>query len=38
MSKVKSDFLQELSARGYVHQATDEAGLDRLARGARPIG
>jgi tyrosyl-tRNA synthetase len=32
MSKLKSDFLQELAARGYIHQATDEAGLDRLAR------
>jgi tyrosyl-tRNA synthetase len=32
MSKLKSDFLQELAARGFIHQATDEAGLDRLAR------
>jgi tyrosyl-tRNA synthetase len=38
MSKVKSDFLQELSARGYVHQATDEAALDRLARHERLTG
>jgi len=38
MSKVKSDFLQELSARGYVHQATDEATLDRLARSERLTG
>src|SRR3990170_8877336 len=32
MSTVKSDFLHELEARGYVHQATDEAGLNKLAR------
>jgi tyrosyl-tRNA synthetase len=32
MSKLKSDFLHELAARGFVHQATDEAGLDKLAR------
>ena len=38
MSKLKSDFLQELTARGYVHQATDEAGLDHLARTERLTG
>ena len=38
MSKLKSDFLQELAARGYIHQATDEAGLDRLARAERVTG
>lgn len=32
MSTLKSDFLQELAARGFIHQATDEAGLDKLAR------
>jgi tyrosyl-tRNA synthetase len=32
MSKLKSDFLHELAARGFIHQATDEAGLDKLAR------
>jgi tyrosyl-tRNA synthetase len=32
MSTAKSDFLHELHSRGYVHQATDEAGLNRLAR------
>jgi tyrosyl-tRNA synthetase len=32
MSTVKSDFLHELAARGYIHQATDQAGLDKLAR------
>ncbi|MEX1059430.1 MAG: tyrosine--tRNA ligase [Methyloceanibacter sp.] len=38
MTTVKSDFLHELAARGYVHQATDEAGLDRLARSERLTG
>ena len=38
MSKLKSDFLQELAARGYVHQATDEAGLDLLTRAERVTG
>jgi tyrosyl-tRNA synthetase len=38
MSKLKSDFLQELAARGYIHQATDEAGLDLLARSERVTG
>jgi tyrosyl-tRNA synthetase len=32
MSKLKSDLLHELAARGFIHQATDEAGLDKLAR------
>ena len=32
MSTAKSDFLHELHSRGYVHQATDEAGMNRLAR------
>src|SRR5215210_2023815 len=32
MSTTKSEFLNEFQARGYVHQLTDEAGLDRLAR------
>ena len=32
MSTTKSEFLNELKARGYVHQVTDEAALDRLAR------
>ena len=31
MSTTKSEFLNELKARGYVHQVTDEAALDRLA-------
>ncbi len=32
MSTIKSDFLNELEARGYIHQMTDQAGLDKLAR------
>ncbi len=32
MSTVKSDLLHELATRGYVHQCTDEAALDKLAR------
>jgi tyrosyl-tRNA synthetase len=32
MSTVKSDLLHELATRGYIHQCTDEAELDRLAR------
>jgi tyrosyl-tRNA synthetase len=32
MSTVKSDFLRELQSRGYIHQCTDEAALDKLAR------
>jgi tyrosyl-tRNA synthetase len=38
MSSVKSDFLHELKARGFIHQSTDEAGLDRLARSERITG
>ena len=32
MSTAKSDLLHELHTRGYVHQCTDEASLDDLAR------
>jgi tyrosyl-tRNA synthetase len=32
MSTTKSDFLNELEARGYIHQMTDQAGLDKLSR------
>jgi tyrosyl-tRNA synthetase len=32
MSTTKSEFLNELKARGYIHQITDEAALDKLAR------
>jgi tyrosyl-tRNA synthetase len=38
MSTVKSDFLHELQSRGYIHQMTDEPGLDRLARSERLTG
>jgi tyrosyl-tRNA synthetase len=38
MSTTKSDFLNELKARGYVHQVTDEAVLDKLARSDRVTG
>jgi tyrosyl-tRNA synthetase len=31
MTTTKSDFLHELEARGYIHQATDQAGLHKLA-------
>src|SRR6476659_8137188 len=32
MRAAKSDFLYELTSRGYVHQCTAEAGLDHLAK------
>jgi len=38
MSTVKSDVLRELKARGFIHQATDEAGLDKLLRTERVAG
>src|SRR6185369_16629026 len=38
MSTVKSDFQRELNARGFVHQTTDEAGLDKLLRSERVTG
>ena len=38
MSTAKSDVLHELEARGYIHQATDQAGLDKLARSEGLIG
>ena len=38
MSKTKSEFLNELKSRGYVHQITDEAALDKLARSERLTG
>ena len=31
MSAFKSDFLTDLSGRGYIHQCTDEEGLDAAA-------
>jgi tyrosyl-tRNA synthetase len=38
MSKTKSEFINELESRGYVHQITDEAALDKLARSDRLTG
>ena len=38
MSTTKSEFLDELKARGYIHQVTDEDGLDKLARSGRMTG
>jgi tyrosyl-tRNA synthetase len=38
MSTVKSDFLHELESRGFIHQTTDQAELDRLARSALLTG
>jgi tyrosyl-tRNA synthetase len=38
MSSVRSDFLQELTSRGFIHQCTDEAGLDKLARAETVTG
>jgi tyrosyl-tRNA synthetase len=36
--RAKSDFLNELKSRGYVHQCTDEAALDHLAKTERITG
>ena len=36
--RAKSDFLNELTSRGYVHQCTDEAALDHLAKTERITG
>ena len=33
MSAYKSDFLQVLAERGFIHQVSDAAGLDAKARG-----
>jgi tyrosyl-tRNA synthetase len=38
MSTLKSDFLHELKSRGFIHQATDETGLDELLRAERVTG
>ena len=37
MSDFKSDFLRVLSERGYIHQISDVAGLDRLAGEKRVV-
>lgn len=36
MTELRSDFLQTMTQRGYVHQCTDAAGLDALAQ--KPAG
>ena len=38
MRKHQSDFLQTLEERGYIHQCSDVAGLDRLGRDGAVIG
>ena len=38
MRKHQSDFLQTLDERGYIHQCSDFAGLDRLGRDGEVIG
>ena len=37
MSTYKSEFLRELSARGFVHQISDAAGLDQAAQAGRAV-
>ncbi|MGD9866617.1 MAG: tyrosine--tRNA ligase [Hyphomicrobiales bacterium] len=37
MSAYKSDFLNELSSRGYIHQCSDTEGVDALARDGKLI-
>jgi tyrosyl-tRNA synthetase len=37
MSKPKSDFLRILEERGYIHQISDEAGIDALAAQGRLV-
>ncbi|HET9572367.1 MAG TPA: tyrosine--tRNA ligase, partial [Methyloceanibacter sp.] len=38
MTSLKSDFLHELKARGFIHQVTDEARLDSLLGKERVTG
>ena len=38
MRAAKSDFLHELESRGYIHQCTDQAGLDKLVRSETVTG
>jgi tyrosyl-tRNA synthetase len=38
MRKYRSDFLQTLDERGYIHQCSDFAGLDRLGLDGKLIG
>ncbi len=37
MANLKSDFLKILTERGFVHQCSDEAGLDALARNGEVV-
>jgi tyrosyl-tRNA synthetase len=38
MATYKSDFLNTLEARGFIHQCSDFAGLDALAAKGQAIG
>ena len=38
MAHYKSDFLNTLSERGYIHQCSDFAGLDALAAAGKAVG
>ena len=38
MSTYKSDFLNELDQRGFIHQCSDIAELDRIAARGKAIG
>jgi len=38
MAKYKSDFLNTLDERGFIHQCSDFAGLDALAAGGKAVG
>ncbi len=38
MAQYKSDFLNTLSERGYIHQCSDFAGLDALASAGKAVG
>jgi tyrosyl-tRNA synthetase len=38
MAQYKSDFLNTLSSRGYIHQCSDFEGLDALAAGGKAVG
>ena len=38
MAKFRSDFLNILDERGFIHQCSDDAGLDALARDGKAVG
>jgi tyrosyl-tRNA synthetase len=38
MAKYKSDFINELDQRGFIHQCSDFPGLDALAAGGKAVG